>query len=178
MGRANRGLRLTAAEPRAVLNSATITVGTSSPECGRLRNYRIVLPLLGGRVPVIYSRRTSVAGNANMIGVAPTRSPGSFRINLHRGLPVIHAFACSNRVANGTSGRFTSRLHHDNGTSGSRPRILSYNGCTNVAALRTHGTVMGSLRSNKCVGYVRPLGRSMNAYCHYRASVRPVISGR
>ncbi len=106
------------------------------------------------RVPIITSPCISVRFKANMIGVAPTRSPGSFRMNLHRGLPIVGIVASSTGVVN------------------------SCPGCTNVSEFRTQGTVMTSLRRNNFLIGVRRRTRGMNAYCHYNAAVRPEMSLR
>ncbi len=153
-GSNDKCLRLTAAHPRALLNSATITIGPGSRECGSVVNGALVLPLIRHRVPIITSSCIRVSFNANIIGVAPTRSPGSFRINLHRGLPIIGMVASSTGV------------------------ISSCPGCTKVSHCRTEGTVITSLRTRKTLIQVRSCARGINAYCHYSSAIRPHISGR
>lgn len=154
MNRRKHFIRVTAAHPRALLNSATITMGPRSRECGSLMKGVLGLPLASERVPIVTSRCISGRFKANYIGVAPTRSPGSFRIKHHRGL---------RRV----------------GVLGSSTAVGDLNkGCTNVSHCRTHGTVMRSLGRRKLLMGIIPRDRDINARSHYNAAMRPVVGPR
>lgn len=147
-------MRVTAAHPRALFNSATITMGPSSRHCGSVIKGALGLPVASHRVPIVTSTCMSGRFKAKYMGVAPTRSPGSFRIKGHRGLRRVIIVGSSTAVGRGTKG------------------------CTKVSHCRYQGTLISSLGGRKLLMGIIPRSRGINIRSHYRAAIRPVVGRR
>lgn len=147
-------MRVTAAHPRALFKSATMTMGPSSRHCRSVVKGALGLPYASERVPMVTSSCMSGRFKANYMGVAPTRSPGSFRMKGHRDLRRVIMVGSSTAVGRGTKG------------------------CTKVSECRYEGTLIRSLGRRNLLMGIMPRSRGMNIRSHYRAAIRPVVGRR